>query len=60
MKISQFSERVQYILQLSACVRNLILIDRRKNFQEADRFKMSILHDDPDLNLLELPPNKPN
>ena len=48
-KISQFSESVQYISQLSACVRSLILIDRGKTFQEADMFKMSILNGDPGL-----------
>ena len=51
--IFQFSESVQYISQLSGCVRSLILIDREKTFQGADMFKMSILHDDPDLNSLE-------
>ena len=54
MKIFQFSESVQYILQLSACMRSLILIDRRKTFQEADMFKVLILHGDPGLNSLEI------
>ena len=41
-KISKFSESVQCISQLFACVRSLILIDRGKTFQKADMFKMSI------------------
>ena len=52
-KTFQLSESVQYISQLSACARSLILIDRGKTFQEADIFKMSILHGDPGLNSLE-------
>ena len=52
-KISQFSESVQYISQLFACVRTLILTDREKTIQEADMFKMLVLYGDPGLNSLE-------